>query len=507
MNLRRMLVVFAAGCWVPLANAAQGSCTVDQLAGTYQSSFGDLRCTSEAGKLVCCYGNAQSCDQKLDLKLSRRGNKLSGKWLYSNGRSGPARFDVTDDCHMDDGFWGAGRQANAPWSVQWQGESKPKLATRASTPAASRQATATRTQTATRKPPEQTPGTGIDVATGLRIERSLAALGFDPGPVDGVVDDATNKAVVAWQNKTRHETRNGLTVRQLAVLEQQAADAIARKSRRAALDAQGPLARFSKQVERNNTTVMVDTGTRCDETAEPMVVIADSLESLPESGQVLGALQYATRWVKPDCRRNWKRFDVAVLTQDGSALDERYMFLIKAQPALILPYSILSDDYLDFLKKDPGYPFARVAPPLINIASGLWEREFTRGGWAQSMGGDAHWQTIAFQFALADAQMCKDVVGRTASYKHTITQTDEYGAITDSQSVTYEFDADWEPIILAILERGNHIGRPIGTGARRLIRTYGCTSEEVARLRRNPITVAAKTLNLPLPPGAGHVQQ
>ena len=100
------------------------------------------------------------------------------------------------------------------------------------------------------------------------------------------------------------------------------------------------------------------------------------------------------------------------------------MYMYKS--GVILPYSVLTAEYLDFLSNDPGYPFARVAPPLINIASGLWEREFTRGGWSQSMGGDAHWQTIAFQFALVDAQLCKNQVGKTVTYKHTITQQDEY---------------------------------------------------------------------------------
>ncbi|MEQ8690945.1 MAG: hypothetical protein RIC89_08955 [Pseudomonadales bacterium] len=411
----------------PISAIHADSCTLEQLAGSYQSAYGKMECKAAAGQLECCYGNIRACDKKLALKLASRGNQLTGQWIEGSGQSGAARFAVTQDCSVDNGFWGNGRRATSPWSVSRVGQVK-------SAPAPTRK----------------------------------------NAPATAQSDD-----------NSQAEKERALRIR------------------RAQLESISPLARFNRRIERNDAVVLLDTQTRCQETGDPLVVIAESEASIPESGRVLSALQNAKNSLRMECRREWRRFDVPVYTPSGEKLSESYMYMFKS--GVLLPYSILSADYLDFLSNDPGYPFARVAPPLINIASGLWEREFTRGGWAQSMGGDAHWQTIAFQFALADAQLCKNQVGKTVAYKHTITQQDEYSV--DTTTVTYEFDADWEPIILQILENGNHIGRPMGTGAKRIIGTFGCESEEVARLRRNPITVVAKTLGMPLPPGAGHVQQ
>lgn len=411
----------------PISAIHADNCTLEQLAGTYQSAYGKMECKAAAGQLECCYGNIRACDKKLALKLASRGSQLTGQWIEGSGQSGAARFAVTQDCSVDNGFWGNGRRATSPWSVSRVGQVK-------SAPAPTRK----------------------------------------NAPATAQSDD---------NSQAEKET--------------------ALRIRRAQLESISPLARFNRRIERNDAVVLLDTQTRCQEAGDPLVVIAESEASIPESGRVLSALQNAKNSLRMECRREWRRFDVPVYTPSGEKLTESYMYMFKS--GVLLPYSILSADYLDFLSNDPGYPFARVAPPLINIASGLWEREFTRGGWAQSMGGDAHWQTIAFQFALADAQLCKNQVGKTVTYKHTITQQDEYSV--DTTTLTYEFDADWEPIILQILENGNHIGRPMGTGAKRIIGTFGCESEEVARLRRNPITVVAKTLGMPLPRGAGHVQQ
>jgi len=475
---------------------AKTACNIEQLAGEYTSSYGAMECGLAAGRLDCCYGNVRSCEKKLELTLSSGGNELTGKWIEGS-QSGAARFTVTNNCSVSDGFWGNGRRATSPWSVTRVGQAKTaKAPTRGNAEA-----------TSSRPSPAQSSSSSSssqsDTATGMRIESALAALGYDPGQVDGVIDGNTRLAIVDWQRKTGHNTSRGLTTRQLEYMEEQAVEARALAERRLQLNAISPLARFNRRIERNEAVVLLDTKTRCEETGDPLVVIAESEAAIPESGRVLSALQNAINSMRSECRRNWRRFDVPVYTPEGAKLSERYMYMFKS--GMILPYSVLTADYLDFLNNDPGYPFARVAPPLINIASGLWEREFTRGGWSQSMGGDAHWQTIAFQFALADAQLCENEVGKTVAYKHTITQQDEY--TVDTTTVTYEFDADWEPIILQILENGNHIGIPMGTGAKHLIRTFGCGSEEIARLRRNPITVVAKTLDMPLPPGAGHVQQ
>lgn len=486
---------------------ADDACTVERLAGSYETGYGEMRCDENGARLKCCYGNLRSCDQWLDLSLSADGKSLRGKWFYSNGRSGAAQFAIQKGCSVHDGFWGAGRRATTAWSVARK--AAPNSAPQALPTAAATARSGTPRSVIERNPriTEPSPVSVAPTERGLRVERSLAALGFDPGPVDGVVDEQTNHAIVEWQKSARLQFGAGLTDRQFAFLEQKASEAQARAERRAALDARGPLARFSERIEHNGAVVLVDPDSGCDSEADSLVVIAEADGKIPETGRVLSALQRALDRTQQSCRKNWKRIDVPVRTSEGTLLKERYMYLHTAQPAVILPYSILTPDNMVFLNNDPGYPFARVAPPLINIASGLWEREFTRGGWSQSMGGEAHWQTIAFQFALADAELCKSNIGATTSYQHTVTQTNEFGAVIDSQAVTYEFDKKLESIMLAILSNGNHIGAPIGEGARRLIRTHGCDSEEVARLRRNPITVAATTLNLPVPAGAGHVNQ
>jgi peptidoglycan hydrolase-like protein with peptidoglycan-binding domain len=485
MSLRTVLTLIFLS---PISAIHANNCTLEQLAGSYQSAYGEMQCKATAGQIECCYGDIRTCDKKLALKLASRGNELIGRWIEGSGQSGAARFAVTQDCSVDDGFWGNSRRATSPWSVSRVGQAKsPPEPTGKTTPATA-----------------QSDGNSqAEKERAMRIESSLAALGYDTGAVDGLIDGNTRLAIVEWQRSTGHSTSRGLTTRQLETMEKQAAEARVRAQRRAQLESINPLARFNRRIERNDAIVLIDTQTRCQETGDPLVVIAESEAAIPASGRVLGALQNAKNYMRTECRREWSRFDVPVYTPSGKKLSESYMYMFKS--GVLLPYSILSAEYLDFLSNDPGYPFARVAPPLINNASGLWEREFTRGGWAQSMGGDAHWQTIAFQFALADAQLCKNQIGKTVTYKHTITQQDEYSV--DTTTVSYEFDADWEQIMLQILENGNHIGIPMGTGAKRIIRTNGCESEEVARLRRNPITVVAKTLGLPLPPGAGHVQQ
>ena len=494
MSLRVVLaLVFFA---LPISTTyANTDCTVERLAGEYKTAFGAMKCEATSGQLACCYGDVTSCGKKLELTLTSRGNELTGKWTEGS-QNGAARFAVTEGCSVTDGFWGNGRRATSPWSVARVGQVE-------AAPTPGRNVAGAKTgQTAPAQPNTSSSISQADAATGMRIESSLAALGHDPGTVDGVIDGNTRLAIVEWQRQTGHSTTRGLTTRQLEFMEEQAVEARARAEHRAKLEAISPLARFNRRIERNDAVVLVDTKTRCEETGDPLVVIAESEAAIPESARVLSALENAKNYLRLECRKQW-RFDVPVFPPGGEKLSESYMYMFKA--GVLLPYSILSPEYLDFLSSDPGYPFARVAPPLINIASGLWEREFTRGKWAQSMGGNAHWQTIAFQFALADAQLCKNQVGKTVTYEHTITQQDEYTVDTDT--FTYEFDADWEPIILQILENGNHIGIPMGTGARYLIRTFGCDSPEIARLRRNPITVVAKALNMPLPPGAGHVQQ
>jgi TPR repeat protein len=92
-------------------------CRIEDIAGRYQSQWGEVSCSAVEGQLVCCYGNVQQCGKQLFLVLSPDGGVLEGRWEYSNGSKGPARFSIDENCHLDDGFWGSGATANSAWSV------------------------------------------------------------------------------------------------------------------------------------------------------------------------------------------------------------------------------------------------------------------------------------------------------------------------------------------------------------------------------------------------------
>ena len=113
MLLRVVLTLVFLG---PISAIHADNCTLEQLAGTYQSAYGKMECKAAAGQLECCYGNIRACDKKLALKLASRGSQLTGQWIEGSGQSGAARFAVTQDCSVDNGFWGNGRRATSPWS-------------------------------------------------------------------------------------------------------------------------------------------------------------------------------------------------------------------------------------------------------------------------------------------------------------------------------------------------------------------------------------------------------
>src|SRR6056297_2274828 len=90
MNLIALLVLV-----LPTPNQAMASgsgCTIDGLAGLYETAYGQMRCEAKGEELQCCYGNIRACDTKVILSLSSGGKSLDGKWLYPNGTNGAARF-------------------------------------------------------------------------------------------------------------------------------------------------------------------------------------------------------------------------------------------------------------------------------------------------------------------------------------------------------------------------------------------------------------------------------
>lgn len=102
-------------CFNPATAAA--ACTLDALAGLYESSFGQIQCTSAGEQLQCCYGNLASCDKRLALVLAPGGQQLQGQWQYANGQRGVAGFGVSADCRITDGAWGNATTLTSAWGV------------------------------------------------------------------------------------------------------------------------------------------------------------------------------------------------------------------------------------------------------------------------------------------------------------------------------------------------------------------------------------------------------
>jgi len=118
--MRSVTVVVLLVLVLPIPNPATAStteCTIDSLAGLYETAYGQMRCEAKDEELHCCYGNIRACDRKVILGLSSNSENLDGKWLYPNGTSGAARFAIAGDCSLDDGLWGSGARLTSAWSV------------------------------------------------------------------------------------------------------------------------------------------------------------------------------------------------------------------------------------------------------------------------------------------------------------------------------------------------------------------------------------------------------
>lgn len=107
----------AANAQTPGQSDSWASCTVDEIAGTYQTSFGALECRAGGAGLDCCYGySGDECTSAVMLKLSPGKPLLTGEWTYYNGTSGVIQFGLTDDCSLSDGLWGD-KTLNSVWGV------------------------------------------------------------------------------------------------------------------------------------------------------------------------------------------------------------------------------------------------------------------------------------------------------------------------------------------------------------------------------------------------------
>ncbi|MGH6916610.1 MAG: hypothetical protein ACREJ0_02800 [Geminicoccaceae bacterium] len=94
-----------------------GACTVEMIAGTYRTTWGDIVCKPAGPVLECCHGAAR-CQKTLYLELMPDGRHLVGRWEQWNGVEGPAEFGITDTCDLTHGRWGNPQKpANRAWNV------------------------------------------------------------------------------------------------------------------------------------------------------------------------------------------------------------------------------------------------------------------------------------------------------------------------------------------------------------------------------------------------------
>ncbi len=104
--------------FLALPMLAQGQqCQIEDVAGTYSSQWGSVQCAVNDEQLECCYGNLTICDKKLYLTLADDATELRGRWEYSTGTTGSAKFAVDDKCDLQSGFWGSGPVPTGAWTV------------------------------------------------------------------------------------------------------------------------------------------------------------------------------------------------------------------------------------------------------------------------------------------------------------------------------------------------------------------------------------------------------
>lgn len=97
--------------------AAQSSCTVDDIAGTYRTAMNVITCDASASnQLSCPYGPSNA--NVLTLQISASGVSATGTWTQPSGLGGPAAFDIDSSCSLTNGRWGmSGSAADRPWDT------------------------------------------------------------------------------------------------------------------------------------------------------------------------------------------------------------------------------------------------------------------------------------------------------------------------------------------------------------------------------------------------------
>jgi hypothetical protein len=93
------------------------ACSLDRVAGTYQTTYGRLACTVRGGALDCCYGAA--CEKLATLRFDGAQQNMVGTWRYPDGTHGAVTFPVSSQCTLQLGQWShAGRTVQHRWPVR-----------------------------------------------------------------------------------------------------------------------------------------------------------------------------------------------------------------------------------------------------------------------------------------------------------------------------------------------------------------------------------------------------
>ena len=113
------LALVATGAGAQSADKFHG-CSMDDLVGTYDGSYGGMDCetngpgldlllrpitTTPAAKAYACRKDEES-------------GLLRGIWIYSNGTKGTIEFSVNPDCTIGDGAWGYNDKNTSAWAVR-----------------------------------------------------------------------------------------------------------------------------------------------------------------------------------------------------------------------------------------------------------------------------------------------------------------------------------------------------------------------------------------------------
>ncbi len=100
----------------PLPEKPARQCTLEEIAGTYNTGLGIMECDPVEGGLNCCYSN--QCRKKAELAFDESGQNLEGIWNDSR-KKGPVIFPVSNQCDLTTGKWNVEGRPNINDMKSW----------------------------------------------------------------------------------------------------------------------------------------------------------------------------------------------------------------------------------------------------------------------------------------------------------------------------------------------------------------------------------------------------